>query len=38
MKLSNELKRLLKDKRVAEDGMEGGWINDDGEDIIIKIK
>ena len=30
MKLSNELKKLLKDKRIQEYGMEGGWINDTG--------
>ena len=39
MKLSNELKKLLKDKRIQEYGMEGGWINDTGnEEFTVYLK
>ena len=39
MKLTTELKTLLKDKRIQSYGMEGGWINDDdSEEFTIYLK
>ena len=39
MKLSNELKKLLKDKRTQQYGIEGGWINDTcNEEFTVYLK